>query len=128
MFVPLLDALRSSTPDVRLASLRATHALATRAGAILRLRVGTPEFVDALWSQLLPTERPADPAPAPDADADAESPPSPAVARARPPAPQVFHALRAICAAVFPDWETASHVVGGAPPTPPSRSLATSPL
>ena len=128
MFVPLLDALRSSTPDVRLASLRATHALATRAGAILRLRVGTPEFVDALWSQLLPTERPADPAPAPDADADAESPPSPAVARARPPAPQVFHALRAICAAVFPDWETASHVVGAPPDAPVALARDLTPL
>ena len=143
MFAPLLDMLRSSSPDARLASLRATHALATRAGAILRLRVGTPEFVDALWSQLLPTERPADPAdpadPDPDADADpdpdadpaaaaVESPPSPAVARVLPPAPQVFHALRALCAAVFPDWETASHVVGAPPDAPVALARDLTPL
>jgi hypothetical protein len=134
VFAPLLDMLRSSSPDARLASLRATHALATRAGAILRLRVGTPEFVDALWSQLLPTERPADPAPDPDADADpdpdaaVESPPSPAVARVLPPAPQVFHALRALCAAVFPDWETANHVVGAPPDAPVALARDLTPL
>ena len=128
VFVPLLDALRSSTPDVRLASLRATHALATRAGAILRLRVGTPEFVDALWSQLLPTERPADPAPAPDADADAaESPPSPrAVARARPRRPRCS-TPSARSAPRYSPTGRRPVTSSARPHDAPSRSLATSP-
>ena len=40
----------------------------------------------------------------------------------------MFHALRAICAAVFPDWETASHVVGAPPDAPVALARDLTPL
>ena len=46
--------LRSPNLDARVASARATHALASRSGDVLRQRVGTPAFMDALWALLLP--------------------------------------------------------------------------
>ena len=90
--------------------------------------MGTPEFVDALWSQLLPTERPADPAPRPRRRRRRRVPSVPRGRARATPGAQVFHALRAICAAVFPDWETASHVVGAPPDAPVALARDLTPL
>ena len=70
--------LRSERAATRVASLRATRALASRRGDLARLKIGVPAFVEALWALVAPDARAArvsdsyataDP---PDSAADAE--------------------------------------------------------
>ena len=61
--------LRSERAATRVASLRATRALASRRGHLARRKIGVPAFVEALWALVAPDARASGVA-SPDAVAD----------------------------------------------------------
>jgi hypothetical protein len=63
--------LRSERAATRVASLRATRALASRRGDLARLKIGVPAFVEALWALVAPDARAARVS---DSDATADPP------------------------------------------------------
>jgi hypothetical protein len=112
----LLNMLASDDEPTNVAALRALHALVSRPGPILRLRVGTPETMDALWSKLVPSTsgwyEPTEEEMSRAAEMD-EPPPTPGPLLVTPPSTKIaFHALRVICAAVFADWQSVEHLMG----------------
>ena len=76
--------LRSERAATRVASLRATRALASRRGDLARLKIGVPAFVEALWALVAPDARAARVS---DSDATADPPDGAADAEPGDPEP-----------------------------------------
>lgn len=139
--------LRSERSATRVASLRATRALASRRGHLARRKIGVPAFVEALWALVAPDARAfgvaspdaladppdgavegeaGDPSASPDeteASGEGEAADETEVTKTKTArasfsdARSRFHALRALIAIVSASWRGAELLVGGAPDT-----------
>ena len=139
--------MRSGNAETRIASCRATRALAARRGDLSRRKIGISAFVEALWALVAPTRAPDllhvdvsaevaesnntdDPGAEPDSEANPETPGDQSAetnsgeshekkhGRPLPVDPRSrHHALRALITMCSTSWRACDLVVGGAPNT-----------